>query len=73
MPPPWNAISRLADIKAVKFHKGAIYMGKKPKIKMTTADRAKQFMPFSALKGLEEALKEKEKEKSEQMKNSTPK
>lgn len=48
-------------------------MRKKPKIKMTTADRAKQFMPFSALKGLEEALKEKEKEKSEQMKNSTPK
>ena len=28
---------------------------------MSRADRAKQFMPFSALKGLEEALAEKEK------------
>lgn len=36
-------------------------MAKKPKHKMSTADRAKQFMPFSALKGLDEALKEKEK------------
>ena len=29
--------------------------------KMNPADRAKQFMPFSALKGFEEALREKEK------------
>ena len=29
--------------------------------KMSPADRAKQFMPFSALKGFEEALREKEK------------
>lgn len=29
--------------------------------KMSPAERAKQFMPFSALKGLEEALKAKEK------------
>jgi len=29
--------------------------------KMDRADRAKQFMPFDALKGLREALKEKEK------------
>ena len=36
-------------------------MAEKPKHKMSTADRAKQFMPFSALKGLDEALKEKEK------------
>ncbi len=36
-------------------------MAEKPKHKMSTADRAKQFMPFSALKGLEDALKEKEK------------
>lgn len=28
---------------------------------MSTKDRARQFMPFSALKGLEEALAEKEK------------
>lgn len=31
--------------------------------KMTPAERAKQFMPFSALKGLEDALREKEKVK----------
>lgn len=36
-------------------------MAEKTKHKMSTADRAKQFMPFSALKGLEDALKEKEK------------
>ena len=29
--------------------------------KMSPAERAKQFMPFAALKGLEEALKAKEK------------
>ena len=29
--------------------------------KMNQADRAKQFMPFAALKGFEEALREKEK------------
>ena len=28
---------------------------------MSAADRAKQFMPFSALKGLDEALREKER------------
>ena len=36
-------------------------MADRPKQKMTTEERAKQFMPFSALKGLAEALKEKEK------------
>ena len=40
---------------------GGTFMAEKPKHKMSTADRAKQFMPFSALKGLEDALKEKEK------------
>ena len=40
---------------------GEIFVAEKPKHKMSTADRAKQFMPFSALKGLDEALKEKEK------------
>ena len=30
--------------------------------KMTREDRAKQFMPFAALKGYEEALRAKEKE-----------
>lgn len=36
-------------------------MPSKPKHKMPIEERAKQFMPFSALKGLEEALAEKEK------------
>lgn len=31
------------------------------RVKMDRADRAKQFMPFDALKGLKEALREKEK------------
>ena len=33
----------------------------KPRQKMSRADRAKQFMPFAALKGYEEALREKER------------
>jgi len=33
----------------------------KPRMKMPISDRAKQFMPFSALKGLDEALREKER------------
>ncbi len=43
--------------------------------KMSPADRAKQFMPFAALKGYEEALRRKEKiivekvELSEEVKN----
>lgn len=36
-------------------------MASKPKHKMSIEERAKQFMPFSALKGLNEALAEKEK------------
>ena len=36
-------------------------MASKPKNKMTIPDRAKQFMPFAALKGLPEALTLKEK------------
>ena len=32
------------------------------RIKMSPAERAKQFMPFAALKGYEEALRAKEKE-----------
>ena len=31
-------------------------MGKKPKTKMDRVQRAKQFMPFAALKGLEEEI-----------------
>lgn len=31
------------------------------RVKMDRADRAKQFMPFDALRGLKEALREKEK------------
>lgn len=36
-------------------------MANKPKYKMPIADRAKQFMPFAALKGLPEALAAKER------------
>ncbi|MCR5144289.1 MAG: YolD-like family protein [Lachnospiraceae bacterium] len=36
-------------------------MASKPKYKMTVQDRAKQFMPFAALKGYDEALRAKEK------------
>lgn len=36
-------------------------MAGKPRHKMTSADRAKQFMPFSALQGLEQALAAKER------------
>lgn len=36
--------------------------------KMSPAERAKQFMPFAALKGYEEALREKEREMEEKMK-----
>ena len=36
-------------------------MPKRPMNKMPVSDRAKQFMPFSAVKGLEEALQAKEK------------
>lgn len=44
--------------------------------KMDPADRAKQFMPFDALKGFREALEEKEREAEqnreiEQQKNGT--
>lgn len=35
-------------------------MGNRPK--MDRAERAKQFMPFAALKGYEEALREREKQ-----------
>lgn len=33
--------------------------------KMSREERAKQFMPFAALKGYEEALREKEREVAE--------
>lgn len=36
-------------------------MPSKPKFKMPIEERVKQFMPFSALKGLEEALASREK------------
>ncbi|MBO7649136.1 MAG: hypothetical protein K6F26_08200 [Lachnospiraceae bacterium] len=37
-------------------------MGNKTRPKMSPADRAKQFMPFDAVKGLREALAKKEAE-----------
>lgn len=39
-------------------------MAKKPQNKMPGSIRAKQFMPFAALKGYDEALKKKEKFKT---------
>lgn len=36
-------------------------MGNETRPKMNRANRAKQFMPFDALKGFQEALREKEK------------
>ncbi len=36
--------------------------------KMDRAERAKQFMPFDALAGLQEALREREKEAEEERK-----
>ncbi|MDD6155602.1 MAG: YolD-like family protein [Lachnospiraceae bacterium] len=36
-------------------------MPKRPRTKMSREDRAKQFMPFAALKGFEEELEKKEK------------
>lgn len=36
-------------------------MASRPKKKMEAAERAKQFMPFAALKGLPEALAERER------------
>ncbi len=43
-------------------------MEKKPRLKMSRADRAKQFAPFSALKPLEEELDKKEKAQSDKKK-----
>lgn len=40
-------------------------MATKPRYPMPISQRAKQFMPFSALKGLNEALALKEKERLE--------
>jgi len=37
-------------------------MGKKPKTKMPRSQRAKQFAPFKALDGLEDALRKAEEE-----------
>ncbi len=45
-------------------------MPKKPSEKMSIEDRAKQFAPFSALKGLDEALKKKEWEMESRMKKA---
>lgn len=42
-------------------------MGNKPRVHMPISDRAKQFMPFSALRGLRAALAEKERITVEKM------
>lgn len=38
-------------------------MASRPRAKMPVADRAKQFMPFAAVKGLDEALQLKRRER----------
>ncbi len=38
------------------------------RVKMDISNRAKQFMPFAALKGLPEALAEKERQREEELK-----
>lgn len=43
-------------------------MGQKPRNKMPIAERAKQFAPFAAIRGLEAALKKKEHELMKQIK-----
>ena len=43
--------------------------GKNVHPKMDRAERAKQFLPFAALKGYEEALRKKEKEVEDSMKD----
>jgi len=40
----------------------AIRAARQEEIKMDRIDRAKQFMPFAAVTGLEEALRQKEQE-----------
>lgn len=41
--------------------------------KMSREDRAKQFMPFAALKGYQEALRKKEKEVNAKMREDVMK
>ena len=55
-PPQENAICRSEDTKVAN----------KPKSKMPLSERAKQFLPFAALKGLPEALAEKERQAQEE-------
>lgn len=43
-------------------------MAASKRIKMDISNRAKQFMPFAALKGLPEALAAKEKQREEELK-----
>lgn len=51
MQQPENEIYRLGDIKVAASKR----------VKMDISNRAKQFMPFAALKGLPEALEKKER------------
>ena len=50
-------------------------MANKPENKMPLSERAKQFLPFAALKGLPEALAEKERQAQEEassLQSATP-
>ncbi len=46
-------------------------MAANKRVKMDISNRAKQFMPFAALKGLPEALEEKERLWEEEMKQKS--
>lgn len=49
---------------------GVTKVASRPKNKMPISERAKQFMPFSALKGLDEAIAKKEEELLKKLEDS---
>ena len=51
--------SAAKSVKAQNTKAGGREMAGRPRAKMSVQDRAKQFLPFAALKGLPEALAEK--------------
>ena len=58
---PKKAKSAAKSVKAQNTKPEGREMAGRPRAKMSVQDRAKQFLPFAALKGLPEALAEKER------------
>ena len=56
-----KAKSAAKSVKAQNTKPEGREMAGRPRAKMSVQDRAKQFLPFAALKGLPEALAEKER------------